>query len=279
MKSPIIRKFVSLILLLAIISAGSYIYGIISNPCSIPISLKIDFIDPHFGLKHEESYKALEKAISNWENAIGTDLFTLSSTSKADINISFIYDERQASTVALNKIQDEINLNEESYESYKRIYSKKEAEYENLKANYESKVDEFNSGSKRPSQAEINEVEQMRLKLNSLAHEINSLVEKLNSLATEVHMRVENYNSISGELEEEFDQGVYESDGLNRKITIYQFKDVNQLEFTFTHELGHALRLDHTADENSLMYYLNTRKNQEILSSDIAELKETCKLK
>lgn len=275
----IIQKLSTLALIAIIIGSGFYLHAAVTNPCRIPITIKIDEIDPNFNLSMEDATKSLEEAVSAWETAaLGKDLFEISNNESAKLTISFVYDERQKTTDELDVIEDEINNRQMTYASLKQLFESKKSEYDNLKISYDRQVAQIESSNKPLTKAEHSELEQKRLRLNSLVDEINSLVKKLNGAVRLVNDKVVVYNTIQKGIPEEFDQGLYKNNGFNPTITIYQINDNEQLFSTFIHELGHSLNLDHNSDIDSIMYYLNTDTEQKILPSDILDLKSACRL-
>ena len=263
--------------------AGGYWYYHTDSLCSAPIPYDIGAIDSRFGITKGEVEDAVFDAETLWEDGVGKELFVYKPG--APLTISLVYDDRQKTTAVeeeeRNKLDDKEAINNEIHAAYERAV----AEYESAKKQYEEKVDVYNArlatynadvdainargGASRP-EAEALEERQRQLtresdtlsraskEVSELGEQANQLGEKGNKAVAEYNEEVAWYNNLFGH-EREFTQGEYR-DGA---ITIYQYRDRDELRRVLAHEFGHALALDHVEDPHGIMYYLLEGGNAE----------------
>ena len=70
----------------------------------------------------------------------------------------------------------------------------------------------------------------------------------------------------------EIDQGNYTGDAIN----VFNFTDIQDLKRLFVHEFGHALGLEHSEDEYSIMSTFNTDKSEIVTAADLKKAQEYC---
>jgi len=273
------------------------------HPCEKPIEYSIGIFNNKFGISEETFLKAIKDAEDLWERPSGRDLFNYSEKGKLQINL--IYDYRQDSTSKLTDINEDIDQANETYDNLKseyqnllNSYNQKILAYNNLVSSYESRRNKYEQDvivwNKNPriegkretllkEQEELNsmveEIKEKEKEINDIVPQINQLVNGLNTLAVELNLNVGKYNTISGSFDGEFEQGNYTTDSTMKEINIYQFDDYNKLVLVLAHELGHAIGLDHSNDQNDLMYYVNTEKDQKITESSLNMLENICNKK
>ena len=179
-----------------------------------------------------------------------------------------------------------------TYETQKASFDKNLDDFNTKKADYDKQVAYWNTKGGAPKdeydkleatgadlQTQSQDLDKQEGDLNNTIDEVNSLVVSINSIAKKLNLSVENYNTINNSRGDSFEEGVYQTDGTNREIDIYEFSDQQKLIRVLAHEFGHALGLEHVDDPNAIMYKLNEGSNSTIDDSDLAELKTTCKLK
>lgn len=300
-----VTKYIFTILL--VIAAGFSLYsayGRFKNPCSLPISYEVGSFDKRFGVSQESFVNAAQAAEKAWEEKLGTNLFDYHEA-EGSLALNLIYDDRQRVTNKLDTLDSAIDSGKGSYDTLKAQYNAQvirynEANnqyevhknaYEKRRVVYQKEVAYWNSRGGAPTgkyqelSAEKDALTAMqasldteRKTLNNLADDTNEMADRLNTLAKNLNMNISQYNSVGKAVEREFDQGVYERDADGTRINIYQFETVTALVHVLTHEFGHALELDHSEDENSIMYYLNKNTPQLVTDADIQTLKKVCKI-
>jgi hypothetical protein len=271
------------------------------KPCREPITYRIGKIDERFGLTRQEFAVAVNMAAAMWGKPFARDLFR--ENPQGEIEINLIYDYRQEATDKLKKLNYKIDNTKTSYEDLKSRLEIMKAEYgqhsamltDNFNA-YNSRINAFNTDveyfnrhggvperiHKKMTQ-EKDELNSLRENLQSRQNElkvltdnINSLVVVVNEIAININLDLVNYQDTGNTLGHEFCEGLYESKNGKQTINIYQFDNDYRLVRVLAHEFGHALRLNHSTDQNSVMYKLIRSDEIELSSDDIAAIKNRC---
>ncbi|MFA6215094.1 MAG: matrixin family metalloprotease [Patescibacteria group bacterium] len=272
-------------------------------PCQKPISYRLGAIDQRFNLTEKDLLAAAKQAADIWSEPINRPLFNYSTT--GEIKINLIYDYRQEATDKLKKLGIEVKDDKNSYDSLKLKYDASVSQYNNQKAaletlisSYEQKQAAYNArvkswndrgGAPAAVYEQLNQekksLNDLAAKINSQAAKVNDLVDNLNAeatilnkLITELNLTADKYNGVNSTLGGEFNEGVYQQDESGQAINIYEFDNQQRLIRLLAHELGHALGLEHTDNPSDIMYRLNQGTNEKLTDTDLAALKNACKI-
>lgn len=248
-----------------------------NQSCEKPIAYRLGDVDERFGLT-EDKIRALSlEAEKIWEEASGRDLFILDQNNESAVTINFIFDERQQSIIDARKSEDTLesqwqsfDLLTDKYDEISAQYKIEVEQYESDIKEYEEFLDEFNksvedwneNGGSQKEYKSIKDkeffiktvfrgLEENRKKLNDKAEQINQLAEQINQLQKNLSRKTDLHNRqfATDEIVDIGEFGFYD-------INIYQYYSIADLRLTLTHEMGHALGIDHVDDNEAVMYYL-----------------------
>ena len=296
--------FKNILALLILIGLGVFSYLYIFNigaPCSEPLTYSIGTIDQRFNISQSDVLAATKKAVAFWNNAAGKTLFSYDPASSFTVSLS--YDSRQQISEQIDATQQQIDGLVQNQNNIEKVYQDLKAEYDKQRTNYEAasasykeaynsyqaEVSSWNERGGAPKnvynqlqetrnklQDQYQALENQRQTLNDLANKLNKIVAENNSLASNINNRVAVYNDTFSH--EQFEQGQYFGD----TITIYEFKNQNDLVYVLAHEFGHALGLDHVQDPDAVMYYssapIPADQKIQLTKADIDEMKQVCGL-
>lgn len=290
-----------LIFLLGIAAVLFVIFLQMPKPCQEPLTYRLGRIDERFGLTRSEFSSAVRKAAAIWGKPLSRELFR--EDSKGIIEISLIYDYRQEAADKLKQINDRMAGTKDTYESMKMRYESLKSEYEQKRITLESDLQAYNArinaynaeieswnrqgGAPETQHSRLtswkNELDSVcesfnirQVEAKRLADEINSMALVTNEIAARQNLDVNHYRDVGSRLAGEFQEGFFESKKGKQSITIYHFDNEAKLVRLLVHELGHALRLNHSNHPNAVMYRVNQFDAAELTADDIAALKARC---
>ncbi len=264
---------------LLVLSLVLYWYAMVGILCPAPLMYAVTTpIDERFDISVAEAEAAVARAAGVWEAGIGRELFLPADGAAPDIEIRFVFDDRQERELAEASLRNSLEEKQLTSSDIQASYDELSASYRLAKDSYErdvavynqrldaynERVASYNESGGAPAdifaELEAEEAALARLadtleteatRLGDLATEINALGEVGNSLIRQYNAGVNRYNTQFGEADE-FTQGDYQA-GL---VSIYTFSNVSELDQVLAHELGHALSLPHVEGNSSIMYYL-----------------------
>jgi predicted Zn-dependent protease len=100
---------------------------------------------------------------------------------------------------------------------------------------------------------------------------INANVVKYNEFVVYVNTLIRKSNSLGAK---KFTEGRFNPN--TNTIDVYQFSDRLKLKRVITHELGHALGINHNENIRSIMYSVNSGTTTMLSKEDMAALKDVC---
>ncbi|MFA6076979.1 MAG: matrixin family metalloprotease [Candidatus Paceibacterota bacterium] len=281
----------------------SYIFPQV--PCAEPIMYTLGDFDTRFNISREYFLNALLDAEKMWEKPLGKELFEYEEDSENvdSLKINLVYDYRQQATNKLESLGITMKDNQASYDSLKIKFTELKAELEVEGVDYNARVQDFNQKQKvyegqveywnarggAPKkeyeqlqveksvlERESSQLQTLHNKMGEMVEEINALVVALNRLVGTLNLSVEKYNTVGASRGESFTEGVYYSDGSSKGIDIFEFRNRSNLIWVLTHELGHALDLEHVDDPKAIMYELNQGTSVNLTKTDLDALKAKC---
>lgn len=271
--------------------------------CDTPIHWSLGKIDSRFPLDAKQFRQTVFEAEKIWEDTLGKDLFVFDPQSSFQIKTEF--DQRQQMSFEAQDLEKNIStyekessLLEKNYQTLKSGYEQQMKQFETLKKEFDNKLDQYNqdvatwnAGDQTSTKDYENlqeaekELKKLQEKLQTKSTQVNKTADELNSLAQKINTKIANVNEAVETFREKygapqpFVQGLYYPP--LQGITIFEFKEKEDLRLVLAHELGHALGINNHIQDNpsSLMYYLMDQQdieNPSLTEQDIVAYAAAC---
>jgi hypothetical protein len=299
MISRLITYGLTLFLVIFAIGAGAFtVKSLTENPCSLPKTFSLGAIDPRFGVSEDTVALYAKNAAAAWNDAYATNTLLSYVPRGGDVTITFVYDERQRTTITNEKIKQTIESEKSALDDLKDTIDSLRLQYSSLAKTINTQTETYNSDLSRHnsevkywnSQGGASSETYLRLQREGAALEtrratINANVSRYNQLASRIREYAHDHNEVVTTLNTkittlnesalgEFEEGTYDPN--TATITIYEFASATALKRVLMHELGHALGLNHVKEKDSIMYSLNESSSLALSSADKEELASVC---
>ena len=281
-------------------------------PCAVPLAWRIAGIDDRFGLTPAAARAVVERAAESWARALGRPLFLHDGA--AGFPIRFVYDERQERTEAQRLREEEHAGIDRRLEADAADLTQRRSDYQRLRDEYDRRLGDFERAAAAHGDtvrawndrggAPAAVLPALRAAQERLDRERQQLLTEgrgLAELGRSFEADAERYNdSLEGqrrraaELERAFplqriESGLYREAvrsgadrvaSVQREISIYRFRDLDELQLVVAHELGHALGLGHVEAAGAVMSAAHHSRGgatrSEIRADDVDLFRERC---
>lgn len=302
MSSRILSAILTILLVVSITGTAYLGYiKVTQNPCSTPKTWSIGAIDPRFALSTSTVKLYTEGAATTWNTAYPENQLLRYVEKGGDITVTFVYDERQRTTIQNEKLKQTISAEKNSLDDLKSTLESLKEEYAALGktvntktkaytthlASHNNEVSYWNDQGGAPRD-KYQELQRDEAVLETERTSLNADIERYNQLAERIKTYGENHNQVVDTINQkiqtlnqtvirDFQEGTY--DPATKDITIYEFDTATSLKRVLTHEIGHAIGLKHVEDKTAIMYSVNQGDNLTLTQADLDELSRVCREK
>jgi hypothetical protein len=249
------------------------------SPCDIPIAYSIGIIDSRFNVTSEELLQDAKTAANIWSSTQNKTLFVYKPD--ASFTINMVYDSRQALTSQIDQLDSSLKQQQGTIDPKIAEFKEKQAAFEQRVNALNSQIQYWNGRGGAPKEEydklldEQKSLQNEAGELNAEGRALGQSAQEYNSSAQKLNQTIDNYQVV---LQSKPEEGLYEQNGGKRKISIYIDISKNEFLHTLTHEMGHALGLDHNSNPKSIMYP-QTTTILEPSKEDVDALNEICEKK
>lgn len=297
-----VNRGISILIMISMLASGYIgVRALTRNPCSVTKTWSLGPVDPRFNLSKEDIVTYANEAAGVWNKAYDVNPLFAYKESGGDITITFVYDERQRTTVRNEHLKDSIAEEKGELTELKQTIESLRREHRDLEEDIRTRSTAYNAQLTRHNKevsswnqkggAPAETYKRLQSTAASLETErtaINQLVARYNTLADQIRSYGTEHNEIVGTINEkistinetalkDFEEGVYDPN--TETITIYEYGSIPTLKRVLIHEFGHALSLPHVEDKEAIMYPVNQSTSLELASADREELAYTCREK
>ena len=249
--------------------------------CTAPIKLRVGALDPRFGVSPAELQSAIRQAGDLWGAAAHRPLFVYDPS--AELAVNLVYDERQERTQQYVEAQQNIRAITQKATLIANDLKPLQAVLKDAKQSYSSQIASFErvkdiqilGGAGKAVKDRMASLQKQKQELDRLNAEINAYIEKYDALieSSNAELKALSEGGITGI---ELIAGHYADEDGTKRIDVFEFKDRTDLLLVLTHELGHALGIEHSRNPQSIMAPLIVTKELALGPDDVTELKAAC---
>ncbi|MEW5682572.1 MAG: matrixin family metalloprotease [Pseudomonadota bacterium] len=259
--------------------------------CQTPVLWRIGKLDPAFNLTLEQAEQAAHNAASQWNKALGKELFRYDSLD--GFAIDFVYDARQQQLLeqarltrnlarydaTIDQRLHDLQQQAASLQARQQQFDQANQQFAADAAAFEQQARQATSSERSRLLAHQQQLQQRQQQLQQQAAQLNDEQQRLLRQQQYLNETVADRNALLPQQAEPLaaaEVGVMQIQGRQRQMSIFAYTSIEALELTLLHEFGHALGLGHTAGPASVMYYALSAQQQGISREDIQALQQQC---